>query len=177
MRPGDRLRVRSAGRRELAVERGNEAIGVVRLWIGEVSIRVGGHEYLFEPGDGWDVELRNTDGTVVARHDDRALRDDLVVAGDRAYTLELPTTKRAGELRDEDKRCVAALELRLPDHGAVLLADVREQVHDAAIVFVATIALLRGMAGAGGRKGVIPGDTSGKAWDRTIEFGVMSAWG
>ena len=174
MNPGERLRVRSAGRRELAVERGDEPIGVVRLWVGEVSIRVGGHEYAFAPGDGWDVELRNADGAVVARHDDRAVRDDRVVAGDRTYALALPTPKRGGELRDEDGRCVAALELRVPEHGAVLLAEVREPMHTAALTFVATIALLRGIAAASGRKGLVPGETSGKAWDRTIEFGVAA---
>lgn len=115
MRPGDRLRLRSTGPRELTVERGDEPIGVVRLWIGEVSIRVGGHEYLFEPGDGWDVELRNADGAVVARHDDRALRDDVVVAGDH-------------------------------------------------------------MAGGAGREGLIPGETSGNAWDRTLDVASLASW-
>ena len=170
--PGDRLRLRSSGPQQLVIERGSEALGGVRLWVGETLVRVGDEEYLFATGDGWDVDLCRKDGSVVAHHDDRARRDDRVLVGDDAYVLEMPTKGGTGELRHEDGRRAAELTLRLPEHGAVVLATLLDPLDDAVLAFVAVIALLRGRARRNGS--LIPGETKGKAWDRTIEYGIAA---
>lgn len=141
---GQRLRVRPAGRpAELLLERDSEPFGELDMGRGsEVVLRLGGAEYEFTTGEGWDVTLRTPAGEPVAVHDDRRLRDDLVVFQGRAHPLDLPSKKRAGELRGPDGERIATLEMRHPDHGSVLLADMLADADDVLVAFAASIAYL-----------------------------------